>query len=297
MNELMLVFESSERSDEVNEVRKILDKSKEFKFIDFEGYTVKNKKVSLLLDRAKFVSKEKTTKKDIYDYICGLFGEDIEIKTRLAKKLDVPWYFVVYGENETSIVLDMLDEGRRVYEFSNFKELAKWTVDYRGYVMKSDFEEDGLPTIDIKMRSIGIPWPGNLDKALSKDGDVVALIEYQKTNSEISTVRQHDNNRYFRNTYQANNRGEYKFARIGDENRWKVLHEFANQAGLPILVIVWSETEKEVGLKLIKDIVYTTWPSTNNSNPNNSSAGIEWNAINYVDISNVEINIKNMLNL
>lgn len=303
MVDFELIFETSERSDSVNHVRKILDRSTEFKFIDFEGYTVKNKKVTLLLDRAKYVlkpsSSNKYTPKDIYTYLCNKFQNTIDIKKHFAEKINVPWYFVIYGENETSIVLDMLNEGEKIHQFRNFKELAEWTKEYRQYIMKSKFEEaDQLPIIDKKMREIQIPWPGNLDKALCKDNNVIALIEYQKTKKD--KVRDHDNNKYFQNTYKKeikNGQTNYSISRKGDEFRWKVLDEFSQQANLPIIVIVWSESEEVVGVKIIQEIKYTQWPSYSNPNPDNSDKGIIWGDVEYVDISQVEETIKRMLKL
>lgn len=293
---LMLYFETSERSDSINIVKQELETSRLLKFIEFEGYTVSEQKVTLLLDRAKWDSSEMIYPKQLHNLFTKLLGEQYEWKKNFAHKLNTRWYFVVYKEDEKSIVIDMLNDGKEIARFNTFEGLAKWTLQFRQYRMMARYEEDGLPQIDVKMREAGVPWPGNLDKALCVNGQVVALIEYQKTARD--TVENHDNNKYFKNTYswgynEKFGRDAYNLVRKGDEFRWKVIDEFSKQANVPLLVIVWSDTEDCVALKLVNSIVYTRY----GSEEANTNAGIKWGEIRYCKISEVDNNISQMLGL
>lgn len=291
----MFIYETSERSNSINQVQKLLDNSEVLFFIDFEGYTVKDEKISLLLDRAKYIGDKKTNNLELYRYILNQIGKQFVIKKEFAKSLQVPWYFIVYTEKGYSIVIDMLNEGEEIAKFDSFEKFGNWTLQFRQYRMRSRYEESGLPEIDIKLREVGTPWPGNLDKALCIDGKVVALIEYQKTSK--SSVRKHDNNNFFANSYTFNEKeNKFVISRKGDEYRWKVLHEFSLQSQLPILVIVWSEVENTVGLKIINDITYTKNPSEDNFIKDQKS-GISWREIRYVDLKDVENSIIEMLEL
>ncbi|WP_432693990.1 hypothetical protein ACRBU7_14410 [Priestia aryabhattai] len=278
-----LIFESSERNDRNNNARKKLEELN-YNLITFEGYTVKSNKVSLLLDRAKLISKKPINLPVLFEKIKEELEDSFNVKETFANQLDIPWYFVVYREDETSVILDMLNNGKEVKRFNTFEDLGKWTTDYREYVMKSRYEEDGLPEIDVKMRASNIPWPGNMDKALCFNGEVVAIIEFQNT-SRVS-VKKHDNNQFFKPTYNAYG----KITRKGDEFRWKALDILKQHAKLPLLVIVWSTQEDIVGLKLVDNIIYTADDKHN--------AGIVWNDNPvFTHISKLGENINALLNL
>ncbi|WP_432693987.1 hypothetical protein ACRBU7_14395 [Priestia aryabhattai] len=268
------IFESSERSDKNNNARKVLEQSI-YDLINFEGYTIKNNKVSLLLDRVKLESSAELRVEDLYEEIKSKLGNQFYIKENFANSLGINWYFVVYRENEQSIILDMIN-AKRIARFQSYKDLAIWTQKFRDNRMTKKFNHTAdLPKIDQRMREFDIPWPGNMDKALCLDNKVLAIIEFQNTDSEKrATVRQHDNNNFFKQ----------------DILRWKVLDQLRNHAGVPLLVIVWSETENIVGIKLVEDIIYFK--------SEKESPGIKW-AIEpiYSNVKNIVSEIEEILNL
>lgn len=47
----------------------------------------------------------------------------------------------------------------------------------------------------------------------------------------------------------------YRF-RKGDVNRWLAIDIIRKQSGLPLFIIVWSSSEKEIKLKLVEKIIY-----------------------------------------
>jgi len=267
---MQLIFESSERSDSSNIARQKLEELN-FKMITYEGYTVKNNTVSLLLDRAKLITDVKVSLSNLYQAIRKEIHDIFQIKVDFAKKLNVPWYFVVYTEDEYSVVLDMLNNGTEVIRFNSFKELGEWTMEYRDYVMRKPYQEGGLPNIDIKMRENGIPWPGNMDKALCINNKVAAIIEFQNT-SRV-TVREHENNNFFRM----------------DEGRWRVLDILKQHSQLPLLVIVWSRKENTIGLKLVDHIIYTDIDQYH--------AGINWGTIMYSSLNNLHTDLSTILKI
>ena len=243
---ISIIFETSERGDKLNWVKDTIINS-DLGLLAFEGYTVKNSKVSLLLDRG-CINEEISSISEVELYNTLLKTETFELlaKIEFAAKLECPYVFYAYNYRSEKASLYQLKnlKATKVKDFVSIKEFAEWTNNYRDLVMSSPFEESGLPEIDKSMRKIGIPWPGNLDYALLKNGDPTGLIEFQRTTK--ASVRSHCNNKWFLPSGY----------RKGDVNRWLAIDIIRMQSNLPLFVIVWSTSEKEVKLKLVEKIIY-----------------------------------------
>lgn len=241
-----IYFETSERSDQINWVKEYIT-GEGFKTIAFEGYTVKNNKVSLLLDRFAFEYREKKhSLEEIYQLIRNFMKDDYDYKIKFSKQMDIQWYILCYQyPNKSILVKPERNKVSIIKKFNNFEEFGEWTYQYRDLCMKSKYEEDGLPDIDKVLRRNKTPWPGNLDGLLIYKGECVILIEYQRTVKK--SVKDHCNNQYF---YNPNSK------RKDDVNRWKVAEIISKSTQLPILILVWSEKEEEIKFKLIEKIVY-----------------------------------------
>lgn len=249
------VPETSERSWRSNWLRKSLGQSG-FLLTGFEGYTILNNQVSLLLDRARAIGPERIWHfDDLTNDIRSFLGDpNYQLKLRFADRLGVPYYFVVYSYDdeesniEQIIVLDVRKQPvDLVSVFSEVRNFAKWLQQFRSLSMTSAYQESGLPVFDQELRRLGSPWPGNLDGLLSCPHKQLplALVEFQTT-IKVG-VREHCNNKWFLP----------KGRRKGDEQRWKVLDIIRLQAGLPLFIFVWSPSEKEVKVKVVERIVYS----------------------------------------
>jgi len=243
--EMGIYCESSERSDGLNRVKKHLE-DKGYKVLAFEGYTVKNDAVSLLLDRFAFETrKEIYSTAEIFNLIKDYMGDDYDYKLRFAHDNGIRWYTLCYQYPDKSFLIEpKTNEVERIKIFKSFEEFGTWTYMYRDMNMKSRYEEDGLPQIDKILRKNKTPWPGNLDGLLVYKNEFIILLEYQRTS--IKKVKDHSNNEYF----LPNGR------RKGDVNRWKVAEMISKSTKLPIMIIVWSDKEEVIRLKMIEKIVY-----------------------------------------
>lgn len=243
---LSIKFETSERGDTLNWVKDAIARS-ELGLLAFEGYTVKESKVSLLLDRGCIEGDVQNIDEEIlYNTLLNTSGFELLAKIEFAEKLQCPYVFYAYNYlSEKSALFHLTKDGsKKVKEFTTLKEFADWTKQYRDLVMSSAYEESGLPDLDKAMRKLGTPWPGNLDYALLKDGKPTALIEFQRTAK--ASVKTHCNNKWFLPSGY----------RKGDVNRWLAIDIIRIQSGLPLLVIVWSSNEKDIKLKSVEKIVY-----------------------------------------
>lgn len=249
---LSIKFETSERGDSLNWVKgNILDNG--FGLLSFEGYTVKDNLVSLLLDRGCFETEI------VNIDALGLFKTlndnplfHLKAKIEFARRLGCDYLFFCYSYvNEKCCIFILEDEKAEfLIAFESYNDFANWTRTYRDLAMHSLYQESGLPELDIKLRKLGIPWPGNLDYALLKDETITALIEFQRT-SKLS-VAAHCNNTWFLP----------KGGRKGDVNRWRAIDIIRQQCGLPLLIIVWSDKEEVVKLKQLEEIIYPEDPRT-----------------------------------
>lgn len=247
---LSIKFETSERGDALNWVKKEI-LSNDLELLSFEGYTVKGGKVTILLDRGNFECEcESINAEELFDTLGRLSWFQLNAKIEFSKKLGCPYIFFCYSYiNEKSQVFQLKDdEAKLIRSFSSHVDFAKWTMGYRDLVMTSSYQENGLPEIDKIFRKHSIPWPGNLDYALLKGNTPTALIEFQRTVK--AKVKDHCNNTWFLPTPY----------RKGDVNRWLAIDIIRKQSGLPLFIIVWSASEKEIKLKLVERIVYPEDP-------------------------------------
>lgn len=212
-----------------------------------------NSKVSILLDRGCIEQSIDTIDAaELYETLLSKDMFQLKAKIKFSEQINCPYVFFVYSYSTQESVLFHLteDTAKKVKTFARWKEFANWTMKYRDLKMLSVYEESGLPEIDIAMRKLGIPWPGNLDYALLKDKMPTALIEFQRTTK--ASVHSHCNNTWFLPSGP----------RKGDVNRWLAIDIIRKQVNLPLLIIVWSTKEKKIKLKLVEKIIYPEDPES-----------------------------------
>ena len=238
-----MIRETIERSRSYNKAEIAIHKIPEFIHLEFEGISTKSNKLTCLLDRGLI-----DTHLDSY-FSSGKVYTDLkenepslDIKIQIAKRLRIPYLFVVYNYSESKCkVLDVCSQ--KVYPFNSFAAFGDWfsenfTDNSRAF---SRYQESGLPKIDYELRKNGTPWPGNIDDVLidKKTGDIYCVAEYQNTSK--CSIRLHDNNDYLKASRY----------RKGDNKRWMVQYVFANGLGTKNVVFVWSTSENEIGVKRI----------------------------------------------
>lgn len=241
---LTLKRETSERSKNLNKAEALVNSFKSLKQISFEGVSIKEQSVKALFDRACLINGSLFN--EAYDDIINSIKNIepyFELKIKVAKKMKIKWYFVVYEYNtKNSIVIDTL-ENKIIGKYNNFLELGKWISQFSDTVNLSSYQESGLPLIDTEMRSNNYSWPGNLDGLLVKDNRILCIIEYQNTSK--TTVDKHDNNIFMKPTKN----------RKGDGRRWLVFKTIAESLNTRSIVIVWSYNENQIAIKSIKNYI------------------------------------------
>ncbi len=253
----MIINESTERNNTNNWVKQKLI-GDNFKIIEFEGYTIKNNKVTGLFDRRCFKDIDLETFSE--DEIFALIKQEeplLSSKIDFANRINVFYRYVLYRYQPESIYIYRFENNILVLKskFNNFCEFINHTRKIRDLQMLSPLQEKNMPNIDHIFRNrCNYAWMGNLDGLFisNTDGTPKALVEFQTT---IKTpVSEHCNNTWF-----APRNG-----RKGDEQRWKVFDILSKQSKLPLIIIVWSpnEVNGNIKYKVVKEIVY----SNNNEN-------------------------------
>jgi len=270
--------ETSEKSSRINKLIPLFAKNN-YIIIEFEGYTIKNNKISLLLDKyyvEELNSKYKLTQ-ELLDKIIEIEGKEVwEEKVNLSKQANVPYNIVLYSYPIINIfIYEVVDKNqiKLIHIFNSLESFGKWCFTFRDLQMTSRYEEEGLPKFDQDLRKIGKSWPGNLDCVLyKKEEGIKAIVEFQTT---IKTeVAKHSNNKYFLATPQ----------RKGDEQRWFVLDIVRKHFNKSLIIIVWSPAENIVKLKKVSEIIY----SRNNKD---KKPGLYYS---YTEILEINDLIKNM---
>lgn len=237
-----LIRETSEISRSHNKAEQKINSLSEFIQVEFEGISTKNSGITCLLDRGLFENTiDDFLKLEVLEQIINTEPNMI-IKINVAKKIGVPWFFVVYSyKDQNCIVFDLTKTSKLVSRFESFQSFGIWLSGYTDKGSFSDFQESGLPEFDRILRKNGTPWAGNIDGLLffADDKDIYCIIEYQKTSAK--SVRQHENNEWLlpRN------------GRKGDNKRWSVHDRLSKALGVKTIVIVWSSKEDVIGIKVI----------------------------------------------
>jgi len=254
---MLLKKETSERSEKENPVMPYLEKHG-FYLISFEGFTIKDKKVSAVLD--KYAIENCNLKECDEQELLGKILT-IEVKEKWVEKINisntlgVPFFIVLYSYPLQRIFVFKVEHSDNLEKegvFDSLEEFANWLYTYRDMLMTSQYEERGLPEFDKKLRKINKPWPGNLDCILGKnEKGILAVIEFQTTIKY--SVRNHCNNMFFLPTPY----------RKGDEQRWLVMDIIRKQLNKPLIILVWSpkEHDDEIKVKRVDYIVYS-WQKT-----------------------------------
>lgn len=248
----MIINETTERNDSNNWVKNQL-LNDDFKIIEFEGYTIKDNKVTGLFDRRLFKNIELENQTD--NEILELVKKEeplLSSKIAFANIINVFYRYVLYRYEPENVYIYRFEDNTLVFKskFDNFCDFINQTRKIRDLQMLSPLQENNMPNIDHIFRNrCRYAWMGNLDGLFlsNKNGKPKALIEFQTT---IKTpVKEHCNNTWF-----APRNG-----RKGDEQRWKVFDILAKQSNLPLIIIVWSPNEinGDIKYKVVKEIIYS----------------------------------------
>ena len=246
-------LETSEASATRNWVQRELKESG-FGLIEFEGYTIRKGTVSALFDRASVTDADFPMSATVTEIAVRLASSVADIGARIdfARHVRVPYHFVLYrktADGFSFITLPVvIPDAACCPELApvlhgDAKGFAEWMGGFRdlsmtkGYGLHNDAAA-ALPDIDRFLRGINAPWPGNLDGILVNHvtGRPAAIIEFQSTNRIC--VRDHSNNAFF---------GQ-------DRKRWQVVDIVRKLVGVPLLVLVWSASEKAVKVKIVSGI-------------------------------------------
>ena len=103
------IRETSERSKNKNKAEKQVNTFEDFVQIEFEGFSVKENKLTGLFDRVCITEGDLTelTHDRILEALL-LFEANLEYKKIIANKANVDWYFVFYEyQNQKSVVFNI----------------------------------------------------------------------------------------------------------------------------------------------------------------------------------------------
>lgn len=149
--------ETTERNDRNNWVKNRLIEDNNFNIISFEGYTVKDNKVTALFDRRKFkdFSFDNLSDEDIENIISQ---QEPFLKSKLlfSEMLNVDYYYIFYqylSDGEELLYSFRYNIKKnyskpRVHKFDNFCSFIKGTEYFRDLNMLSRYQENNIPQID-----------------------------------------------------------------------------------------------------------------------------------------------------
>ncbi len=251
-SKIMILNETTERNEKNNWIKlRLLGDN--FKIIQFEGYTVKDNRVTGLFDRRLFTEVDFDTLSE-GDVSKIVQSEENMLSSKLyfAELLNVHYRYVFYSYESEKIYVYRFEGNTPKFKkkFNDFCSFIHETKKLRDLKMLSPLQEDNMPQIDHIFRGrCGYAWMGNLDGLFLSDNDGIpkALVEFQTTSK--ASVKDHCNNTWFlpRN------------GRKGDEQRWKACDIIAQQSGLPLIIIVWSpnEVNGDIQYKAVKEVIYS----------------------------------------
>ena len=248
----MITKETTERNDANNWVkRKLVEDG--FTIIEFEGFTVKDEKVTGFFDRRMFDNLDFDNLSD--DEVFTLIEKEevnLDEKIAFSKSMDIYYRYVFYSYNPRSIYVYRFEDGKLRFKqkYNDFCKFIEETKKIRNLTMSSPLEERGMPLIDHILRNeCNYAWMGNIDGLFvsNKSNNARALVEFQTT--KRVSVKLHCNNTFFAP------RGKRK----GDEQRWKVSDIFSQHSKLPLIIIVWSpkEVNGDIKYKIVEEIVFS----------------------------------------
>lgn len=268
----MIINETTERNDRNNWVKNQLVNDG-FQIIEFEGYTVKNNKVTGLFDRRCFenIDLDSYSEEKVFNIVKN---EEKMLNSKLlfANQLNVFYRYVFYQYTPEKVYIYRFENNILKFKTKliNFCDFINYTKSIRDLKISSPLQENNMPQIDHILRDrCKYAWMGNLDGLFlsNLNGEPKALVEFQTTIK--IPVEKHCNNTWF-----APMNG-----RKGDEQRWKVFDILSKQSNLPLIILVWSPNEinGNIKYKIVKEIIYS-------DNTENKKAGLVYEekvVINY----------------
>lgn len=205
---------------------------------EVDGYTVKNKTVTSLMD---YVSNEELNTEISKQSIEDVHGADtISAKLRLSECLGCPYYLVHYSGNIQTYKVGSKTL-RHKDTFADSSDFGEWTMQIRDRkINKYTRDTSSWTSLEEELIDNDVGAPGDLDSFIYQDGEVRAIIEWQTTNKK--SPEDHSNNRWFSD----------------DVGRWKPLWTLSQRLNVPLIIIVWSPKIKypDVRIKTVNNIEF-----------------------------------------
>ncbi len=281
----MIIKETTERNDKNNWVKnKLL--AENFQIIEYEGYTIKNNRVTGLFDRRLFTDVDFDIM-NITDVTKIIHSEEPLLSSKLMFAASIGEYYryVFYSYDPECIYVYRFENKilKLKKKYNNFCDFINETKKIRDLTMSSPLQEAGMPNIDHIFRGrCKYAWMGNLDGLFlsNRSGVPKALVEFQTT--QRVTVRNHCNNTWF-----APRNG-----RKGDEQRWKVFDILSKQSNLPLIIIVWSpnEVDGDIKYKVVKEIIYS-------NDSRKREAGLVYSTKEVINYKQLVTKLNNLINI
>lgn len=256
--------ESSERSDWLNWVKKILIKETDY-FFDSIEWCSENRKdiVTHLMERARFdyIKGVDSTLDEIFNEIKRLEWNDVlNRKINFAKCFNLPLIYILYCD-ETEYVhhfeIISLDKIKHVQSHKNYKSFSDWLSSIKWWKSTKQYREiPDLPHFDKELRKHGTAWPTNIDCFISNNqNEPIAILEFQ--NAKQTSVSLHSNNKHFLCLIK---KADGSFS--DDIRRWRSQEIIRVQSWLKFIIITWSQHSldfhiKEIDMVIIPD--FTQW--------------------------------------
>lgn len=249
MNKIVLIKETSERSDKDNWVKNTLLSYTDFSLESMEGCNQNaQNQVTHLMERALCNNLPNPFNlKDVHEAIIALEGkESLERKIAFCEAFNLPFYYVVYGNapHEYVKLCALKEELSLIQAFNSYKEFSFWIKSIKGWHSSSSFlHYEELPFFDKELRKY-TAWPTNIDCFISsKNDEPKAILEFQ--NAHKTPIKSHENNNYFWGLTQKD-----------DQRRWFSQEILRVQSGLPFIIITWSKIHQGFILKKLEKVVF-----------------------------------------
>lgn len=255
--------ESSERSDSVNWVKKLLENKTKYGYESIEGCNQNvDNVVTNLFERARvdMIEGVENSLQEVLEAIIDLESHDSLLrKLNFASSFGLYLNYVLYcNENQKVYLYEIktTEEITLILTFDSYKEFSEWIKIIKGWSSNKSFREiDDLPFFDKELRKAGTAWPTNIDCFVSStENKPLAIIEFQ--NAGRTGVLIHSNNDHFHCKLSSERNGYYGpyIVYHDDIRRWTSQEILRVQSGLRLFIITWSADNYDFQLKEIEKI-------------------------------------------
>lgn len=255
--------ESSERSDSLNWVKKLLENKTKYGYESIEGCNQNvDNVVTNLFERAR-IDMTEGNENSLEEILAAII--ELESRESLLRKLNFARSFGLYlnyvlycNENQKVFLyeIETINKITLILSFESYKEFSDWIKLIKGWSSNKSFREiDDLPFFDKELRKAGTAWPTNIDCFVSSTENMpLAIIEFQ--NAGRTGVLIHSNNDHFQCKLSSEKNGYYGpyISYHDDIRRWTSQEILRVQSGLRLFIITWSADNYDFQLKEIEKI-------------------------------------------